>query len=1311
LGTPLKGEDFSSSSDEAFSAKVAADTQPRIRIDAGGRITWGSGSAAGDVYIYRYGENIIKFVGNVAVDRLFVDGIEIDTTGAASNQILRFDGTKFAPHTSVLDDLGDVVITSATNGQILEYDGTNWVNTVRPSNEPMGFENANDSFLDFDKTTRIFTIEPTDSSFTVWVSGKRFVKTAPASVTIPNVSGMYTIYYNSSGVLSYKDDAIYLPAEAPIAYIYWNSADATDHIFADERHGVTMDWATHEYLHKTRGAAIAEGFGANNYSTTGNGSSDAHAKIDIANGVFFDEDLKISITHSDTPGYHSHEQVLQGGAEIPMLYRTNTHFRKDAATKFPMKQGTARVAYNYYNAGVWSTPDISNNKFGVTFIVATNDLHSPIIGVLGQAEYTDQGSAEAAKWEDLVITDLPLVEWRPLYKIVYQTATAYANTPHARITAVIDMRIAITSAGTVPTTPVTDHGSMTGLTDDDHTQYLTDTRHDALDHSTAMGSVVLDDISNVTVPSPSSGDFLKWNGTAWVNDGIDLGTDTTGNYVSDISGSSPISVAHTPAEGSSATVSLALGYGDTQNPYNSKNPNLVLASPESSMGAPSFRALTTTDIPYPGSANQIIYKNGSNVATGSSGLTYDGTDFSVSGKIKSTASSGEEGGEIFLAQPQSNNTLSGGVTIDLYQNRLRFFEQGGSARGFYIDITGGGAGVSTNLASAAAPSLDGLNDVTAPSPSSGDFLKWNGTAWVNDAIDLGTDTSGSYVQSLVAGTGITLANNSGEGATPTISIGQAVGSTDSPTFAGVTLDSIRIGITDANEIDTTSGNLTIDSAGGTVTIDDNLTVSGNLTVNGTTTTVNSTTITVDDPIITLGGDTAPSSDDNKDRGVEFRYHNGAAAKVGFFGYDDSTGRFVMIPDATNSSEVFSGTVGDIQAGTFFGALSGNASTASALQTSRTIALDGDITGSASFDGSGNVTITTNIASDAVTLGFDTNGNYVASILGGTGISVSVGLSEGATPTISLNATLDNLSDVSVPSPTSGEFLKWNGTAWSNYGITLGSDTTGSYVQSLVAGTGVTITNNSGEGATPTVAIGQAVSTTSNVTFADVTVTGNLSVTGSTFGSATLDVDNYKITLNASVTGAPTLNGEIEVNRGTSPDVRVRWNESLDIWEYTNDGSTYSRIGSALMTVSDTPPSSPYTGDLWFESDSGITFVRYDSHWIEIGASGIGAVTSDTAPSNPANGQVWFESDTNQLKIYYSGSWIQVGGADAVNVINAINAKGDLIVGTANDTVTRLGVGANNYVLTANSSTTSGLEWVSRAAIVDDFAVASIMGAY
>lgn len=97
----------------------------------------------------------------------------------------------------------------------------------------------------------------------------------------------------------------------------------------------------------------------------------------------------------------------------------------------------------------------------------------------------------------------------------------------------------------------------------------------------------------------------------------------------------------------------------------------------------------------------------------------------------------------------------------------------------------------------------------------------------------------------------------------------------------------------------------------------NLTVTGNLTINGTTTTVNSTTVTVDDPIFTLGGDTAPASNDGRDRGIEFRWHTGLASRLGFFGFDRSTQRFTAINDATNTGDQFSGTASDAQFGTVY----------------------------------------------------------------------------------------------------------------------------------------------------------------------------------------------------------------------------------------------------------------------------------------------------------------------------------------------------------------------------------------------------------
>tara|TARA_Y100000739_G_scaffold153360_1_gene132329 strand:+ start:492 stop:1316 length:825 start_codon:yes stop_codon:yes gene_type:complete len=144
-----------------------------------------------------------------------------------------------------------------------------------------------------------------------------------------------------------------------------------------------------------------------------------------------------------------------------------------------------------------------------------------------------------------------------------------------------------------------------------------------------------------------------------------------------------------------------------------------------------------------------------------------------------------------------------------------------------------------------------------------------------------------------------------------IAIGGAIkNNAGSPVLAtGITADEIASLILPA-----ISSNITLgDATDVTFTTSGSVVVTGNLTVNGTTTTVNSTTTTVDDPIFTIGGDSAPGSDDNKDRGIEFRYHTGSGAKVGFFGYDDSASKFTFIPDATNSSEVFSGSVGTILA--------------------------------------------------------------------------------------------------------------------------------------------------------------------------------------------------------------------------------------------------------------------------------------------------------------------------------------------------------------------------------------------------------------
>ena len=110
-----------------------------------------------------------------------------------------------------------------------------------------------------------------------------------------------------------------------------------------------------------------------------------------------------------------------------------------------------------------------------------------------------------------------------------------------------------------------------------------------------------------------------------------------------------------------------------------------------------------------------------------------------------------------------------------------------------------------------------------------------------------------------------------------------------------------------------------------------LILTGNLTVQGTTTTVDSTTMTVVDPIMTLqtvSGGGALTTDTNKDVGLALQYHTGSAPKTAFVGLDDSEGKLTFIPDATITSEVVSGTKGTIVAN-----LEGSADTVAGLTPS------------------------------------------------------------------------------------------------------------------------------------------------------------------------------------------------------------------------------------------------------------------------------------------------------------------------------------------------------------------------------------------
>ena len=93
----IRARFFNTAADTALDVGVSGDANPRLSIDAGGKISWGNGTDAVDTNIYRDSADVLKTDDTFKVPALFIDGIEVDTTGATTNQILKYNGTKFLP--------------------------------------------------------------------------------------------------------------------------------------------------------------------------------------------------------------------------------------------------------------------------------------------------------------------------------------------------------------------------------------------------------------------------------------------------------------------------------------------------------------------------------------------------------------------------------------------------------------------------------------------------------------------------------------------------------------------------------------------------------------------------------------------------------------------------------------------------------------------------------------------------------------------------------------------------------------------------------------------------------------------------------------------------------------------------------------------------------------------------------------------------------------------------------------------------------------------------------------------------------------
>lgn len=180
----------------------------------------------------------------------------------------------------------------------------------------------------------------------------------------------------------------------------------------------------------------------------------------------------------------------------------------------------------------------------------------------------------------------------------------------------------------------------------------------------------------------------------------------------------------------------------------------------------------------------------------------------------------------------------------------------------------------------------------------------------------------------------------------------------------------------------------------------NLTVTGELIVNGGLTKIESTTTTIKDPVINLGEDSG-GFNDGMDRGVSFTYHDpvSGSAKTGFFGMDAADGKFKFLPDAT----AVAANSFDPAAGSAPGVIVGNVEgSATSLATARNITLGGEASGSVTFDGSSDVTLNVTVAAASaatpeVLVRRDVDGSAEFAAVKTTAKSVMSGGIHGANP--------------------------------------------------------------------------------------------------------------------------------------------------------------------------------------------------------------------------------------------------------------------------------------------------------------------------
>jgi hypothetical protein len=278
----------------------------------------------------------------------------------------------------------------------------------------------------------------------------------------------------------------------------------------------------------------------------------------------------------------------------------------------------------------------------------------------------------------------------------------------------------------------------------------------------------------------------------------------------------------------------------------------------------------------------------------------------------------------------------------------------------------------------------------------------------------------------------------------------------------------------------------------------------------------------------------------------------------------------------------------------------------------------------------------------------------------------------ASSTVAASA-LNDLTDVTIAGATpAGQLLRWNGAAWVNTSVTTDDIGEGGnlYYTDARANTAfdtrlaTKTTTNLAEGTNLYYTDTRADARISNALAGDITIGGDLIVQGATVTveSNTVTIGDNIIVLNADEAGTPSLDSGIEVERGTSTNVQLLWNETTDKWQFTNDGATYVDMGTASIFTGDTDGVSEGVSNLYY------TTTRHNTDFDTRLATKSTADVAEDPAATVSSGTMYYTDARVNTRI----------AATNIGDLNNVDTTG-----VANNSALRYSTGAGNWIVSAS----------------------------